>query len=53
MMVWAILLIVGVAAVAMLSYIWEELDREQRYEWSQKMEALKDAVKQARIRKVK
>ncbi|GAF81329.1 unnamed protein product [marine sediment metagenome] len=49
----AILLIVLVFAIAILSWMWEELDREQRYHWSEKMRALGDAAKQAGTRRIK
>ena len=49
----AIIIIVLVASIGIMSWMWEELDREQRYQWREKMRALGDAVKAARIRRVK
>ena len=49
----AIIIIVLVAFIAIMSWMWEELTREERYIWSEKMRALGDAVKAARIRRVK
>ena len=49
----AIIIIVVVAFIGIMSWMWEELSREERLEWSDKMRALGDAVKNIRTRKVK